>query len=242
MTAPTTTPASCSNSIGADLLQEAQGTSAFYDYCATLFLEPIEVPGTQFVVDLAARTRTLVEPWEKTALPGADALAQWARRVQALPLESPAGASEDNAAGDCAREQQQLAADRTFLFRAPASTAPTPPYQAYHQASRAGASENGPSPALARAYADAGVHFAEQRGERDDYLGVQLAFAAYLAAQECIARESGDETRAEHLLRQREDFEDEHLSSWAPAWCAAAASQAHTAFFRAFLILLSALL
>ena len=213
-------------------LQEAQGAATFYDFAASLFLNAIDGPGTDFVTALAPRTLALAEPLAATGAPGATELVAWAEAVRA------------NEAASCkevlAETQRRLAADRTFLFRAPTPAAPIPPYESYHLAGSA--SHAAPSPALGRAYAEAGVHVAASQVERDDYLGCELAFAAYLARAETAALEQGDDGEAERLSAQREAFEADHLSTWAARWCATAAPKAQTDFFRGFLTLLEALL
>lgn len=213
-------------------LQEAQGAAAFYDFAASLFLTAIDVPGTGFVVALAPRVLALAEPLAAAGAPGAVELVAWAEAVKA---DEVAGRGET-----LAETQRRLAADRTFLFRAPTPAAPMPPYESYHLAGSS--SSNAPSPALGRAYAEAGVHVAASQAERDDYLGCELAFAAYLTRAETAALEQGDDVETERLSAQREAFEADHLSTWAARWCADTAPKAQTDFFRGFLTLLEALL
>lgn len=217
----------------ADRIAEAEGAAAFYGFGAWLLLEPVPVPGSAFAQELRSRTEALVTPMREADLPGTALVDRWL--------------SSGEAAQDATAEQQELAVDRTRLCRGLNQRGPLPPYEAYFPPADAplsgGASADpAPSTAVSRCYAAADIHPAQGLGERDDFLGVELAFAAALARSEAAALRRGDADEADRLARLRDAFEDEHLCRWAPRWCAEAQPAAQTDFFRGMLALLEQLL
>lgn len=109
---------------------------------------------------------------------------------------------------------------------ASARTARCPPYEAYY---REGAVEGD----VSASYRRVGVRF-DGTAERDDYLGVELAFLDCLARAEEAAHARGDGPAAAAYAQQRESFEQEHLP-WVAAFCTAALPHARTAYGRAAL-------
>ncbi|MFR9167203.1 MAG: molecular chaperone TorD family protein [Gordonibacter urolithinfaciens] len=75
--------------------------------------------------------------------------------------------------------------------------------------------------------------------ERDDYLGVELAFLDCLVRAEEAAYARGDGPAAAAYAQQRQSFEQEHLP-WVAAFCTAALPHARTAYGRAALEALAA--
>lgn len=197
------------------MAKDIQATAAWRDYGAHVLLDRIEVPGTAYVTELAARTRTL---------PEASVLAPWCEHIEDLLALGSEGVDA------LAEEQRAIAADRTQLCRGISQQGPLPPYEAYY---REGASVND----VTAAYHAAGVRF-DGAVERDDYLGTELAFLAFLAHAETAAHEQGDETAEAALTQQRRSFEHEHLA-WAEAFCTAALPYASTSYFKAALNVLT---
>lgn len=106
-----------------------------------------------------------------------------------------------------------------------------PPYEAYY---REGAVEGD----VSASYRRVGVRF-DGTAERDDYLGVELAFLDCLARAEEAAHARGDGPAAAAYAQQRQSFEQEHLP-WVAAFCTAALPHARTAYGRAALEALAA--
>lgn len=247
-------------------MEDARKAAAWYGYGAHVLLDPIEVPGTAYVVDLAKRTRMLLESTEAEGVDaagtvsatvaadtaeamgavgvtaaaeatgtacaagaadaaGRSGLAAWCKRVEDLVARGVEGADA------LAEEQRAVAADRTRLCRGISQDGPLPPYEAYY---REGAVEGD----VSASYRRAGVRF-DGTAERDDYLGVELAFLDYLARAEEAAHARGGGPAAAAYAQQRESFEQEHLP-WVAAFCTAALPHARTAYSRAALEALAA--
>lgn len=192
-------------------MEDIQTTAARYDYYAHVLIDPIEVPGTAYVVELAKRTRAVFET---------PALSVWCQRIEKLAELAPQGANE------LAEEQRDLAEDRTRLCRGINKEGPLPPYESYY---REGASENDTT----AIYHAAGVQF-DGAVERDDYLGAQAAFLAYLTQAESAARARGDNDSEQMFQYQRKIFECEHFS-WVESFCEAALPHARTTYFTSVL-------
>ncbi|MDN4508777.1 molecular chaperone TorD family protein [Gordonibacter sp. RACS_AR49] len=254
-------------------MEDARKAAAWYGYGAHVLLDPIEVPGTAYVVDLAKRTRMLLE-WTEAERAGAagtvsatvaadtaeamgavgvtaaaeatgtacaagaadttgaadaagrSGLTAWCKRVEDLVARGVEGADA------LAEEQRAVAADRTRLCRGISQDAPLPPpYEAYY---REGAVEGD----VSASYRRVGVRF-DGTAERDDYLGVELAFLDCLARAEEAAHARGDGPAAAAYAQQRQSFEQEHLP-WVAAFCTAALPHARTAYGRAALEALAA--
>lgn len=242
-------------------MEDARKAADWYGYGAQVLLDPIEVPGTAYVVDLAKRTRMLLESTEAeeagaagatgatvasdtagaagavgvtataeatgaacatgaAGAAGRSGLAAWCKRVEDLVARGVEGADA------LAEEQRAVAADRTRLCRGVSQDGPLPPYEAYY---REGAVEGD----VSASYRRAGVRF-DGTAERDDYLGVELAFLDCLARAEEAAHARGDGPAAAAYAQQRESFEQEHLP-WVAAFCTAALPHARTAYGRAAL-------
>lgn len=85
---------------------------------------------------------------------------------------------------------------------------------------------------LAREYTAAGARIGERTAERQDYLGLELAFASYLAAREAEAWGSGDATLAEDLAHAGQDFLCRHPGRWVGRFCTKALPEAHRVLSR----------
>lgn len=242
-------------------MEDARKAAAWYGYGAHVLLDPIEVPGTAYVVDLAKRTRMLLESTEAEGVDaagtvsatvaadtaeamgavgvtaaaeatgtacaagaadaaGRSGLVAWCKRVEDLVARGVEGVDA------LAEEQRAVAADRTRLCRGISQDGPLPPYEAYY---REGAVEGD----VSASYRRVGVRF-DGTAERDDYLGVELAFLDCLARAEEAAHARGDGPAAAAYAQQRESFEQEHLP-WVAAFCTAALPHARTAYGRAAL-------
>lgn len=128
-----------------------------------------------------------------------------------------------------------LARDRTYLFRAlaPGVGAP-PPYESFWHRS---ASTESTMADIADAYRQASVSVASSAHERVDYLGVELMFMMRL-----IARELDGDRRALEATRAREAaFFFGHVDSWVAEYVHAALPLAESGFFKGLLQVLLAL-
>lgn len=193
----------------------AADACAYYDYFATLLLTPIEVPGTAYLADLRKRSAMLFD----------DADAQ-TRLLFAFLSQADA---ED--------AQRALAVDRTKLFRGVDPEGLLPPYESFWGSK----GESGLAATL-RAYRAAGFEPSQTNRERQDYLGVELAFLATLAQAEADAAAHGaPDAKASDLRAVRRTFLNDHIIPWLPTYCAAALPYARTPYFQTLLPLLSVL-
>ena len=85
--------------------------------------------------------------------------------------------------------------------------------------------------AAAACYAAAGL--ALTLHEPPDHVAVELEFMHYLIVRTAQAAERGDRDGAARLADQQHDFLHVHVGAWGPAFCAAIARGAGTAFYRA---------
>lgn len=215
-------------------VEEVAELVVLYDYFAHVMLDPLEVPGTAGILALHKRTALLLANVEDNALPGVNQLIAWLKRMDTLVL------CENHSSEDIAEEQKNLAIERTKLCRGINQAGPLPPYETYYctsSCSKADATnvQEGPDTvagSVTSAYAKAGVHLHTQTKERDDYIGTELAFLSFLAAEELKALERGEHDAAIDLQTQRQSFERYHLRSWVPAFCEAALPFAHTTLFQ----------
>lgn len=216
---------------------EALNAAAFYDFAAEMLLTPLPVPGHIEIVGVASHVRLLFgeAARDEDALPGIRELVAWCEQVEKADAQADEGDPEALEA-----LQRETAVDRTRLSRGVDESGPLPPYETYWLSSPDGdgASSQGRLSGIADAYAHANVHFGGEQAERDDYLGVELAFLAHLAHRELTAHENGDTTAAHTARTQRESFEREHLFTWLPTWCTSATPHATSTFFPPFLTLL----
>lgn len=190
---------------------EAEAVAALYGYVAAVFLEEVPVPGIDWAQRMLSPTRQLASCLGTA--PGASDLQSWCDQV------------ERASANGLEALQREAAVDRTRLCRG-VDGRMLPPYESYW----AGNASEGGAAGTSRAYAQANIHFAHEGAERDDFIGVELAFLAHLAREE---RTADDRER-------RRSFEREHLFTWLPAYCDAAGAVAETALFRGLLAFLGA--
>lgn len=220
-------------------------TATLYQYFAQLFLDPIAVPGSQYIVDLKERTASLFA-LHNSDLPGIAELSRWSDlvdRAQTAAQSTPAGQS-------CEQEslellQQQLAVDRTYLCRGTDLEGPLSPYEEYYRPTsnndqHDSASNLAVQASITHAYQAAKVHFAEAGKERDDYLGTEFAFAAHMAAQAVMAFKQGDFDAVERYSSTTTAFENDHLFKWVRLYCEKALPYANTKFFTGVLQLIRA--
>ncbi|HIW76680.1 MULTISPECIES: TorD/DmsD family molecular chaperone [Gordonibacter] len=216
---------------------EALNAAAFYDFAAEMLLTPLPAPGHNEIVGVASRVRLLFgeAAHDEDALPGVREWVAWCKQVENADAQADEGEPEALEA-----LQRETAVDRTRLSRGVDEAGPLPPYETYWLSSPDGdgASSQGRLSGIADAYAQANVHFGGEHAERDDFLGVELAFLAHLAHRELTALEIGDTTAALTARTQRETFEREHLFTWLSTWCTSATPHATSTFFPPFLTLL----
>lgn len=211
---------------------DARRVLAWSDFFAHVLIDPIEVPGTETVETLAAECRELLDILETPDAPGTPELSAWCDRIERLSAQGAEGLPL------LAEEQRALAAERTRLCRGTDPAGPPPPYEAYWRSS---SSDGAPPTSVSAAYRAAGARF-DAAVERDDYLGTELAFLAYLATGECAAHSEGDDAWAAEARAVRASFSAEHAGAWAGAFCAAALPHCRTSFFKGAFALLHSLL
>ncbi len=183
---------------------------SFYMYFAELFLNAIPVPGEDCVLNLRDATFAMFD-FESTE--------------EGVRLHNCFALCDE---GKASQVQQALAQDRTWLCRGTSANSVLAPYEGNY--TKSGSADTNAIARAKDAYARAKVHF--DSSERADYLGLELAFAAYLAEME--------QKDAEHALSwrmQRAQFAADHLA-WVPWYCEKAASVAKTDFFRVMLLIL----
>ena len=183
---------------------DAREAEAFYTYFAELFLGPIPVNGCEYISRLRETTCSMFDLGS-----------------------SPEGALVDSFVSVAeetgyANAQMARAVDRTRLCRGVDPTGILPPYEGNYASS--GALGPGAIPEARAAYERAGVRF--NSAERADFIGLQLAFAAYLARVEHERPE-----RAAYARSEREGFVEQHLE-WVPSYLGKAIEAVETDFFR----------
>lgn len=212
----------------ARLQEDAQARSGMFNFLASLLNQR---PDLQFVRNLRVLgVKAFLEVLNEESTPE---LQQGITEMVDF-IQSTAGQPETQV-------EQDLAVDWTRLFRGvQAGYGPPPPYEIEYLN---GAQD--PSQALqllAREYTAAGARIGERTAERQDYLGLELAFASYLAAREAEAWGSGDATLAEDLAHAGQDFLCRHPGRWVGRFCTKALPEARTGFFHGYLLVLNSLL
>ena len=120
----------------------------------------------------------------------------------------------------------ELKQDWTKLFRGVSPEyGPTPPYEQLYT----GEDLLALLKELAQSYTEAGF---DASGERQDYIGTELAFLSFLAAEAAKALRNGDEALAEEYAERFESFFTAHPGRWFPAFRKTAASHASTGFYK----------
>ncbi len=191
--------------------KESEASAALYEYAAAVFLEPVPTPGTAWIRQMLTPTRHLATC--ANGAPGISDLSAWCNQLEHASTDELAAA------------QRAVAIDRTRLCRGVDGKL-LPPYESYWADGASSATVTN----MTRLYSQAHVHFAHDGIERDDFIGVEFAFAAHLARSE--------RTEDERLFRLA--FEREHLFAWLPAYGNVAVSVAGTELFRGLLAFLSA--
>lgn len=215
-----------------EAVSDARRMLAWSDFFAHVLIDAIEVPGTAAAKTLAERCRELLGILEAPDAPGTRELSDWCDRIERLSAQGAEGLPL------LEEEQRALAGERTRLCRGTDPAGPPPPYEAYWRSSSA---DGAPPSSVSAAYRAAGARF-DAAVERDDYLGTELAFLAYLAARECDALADGNDMQAEKARAMRLSFGAEHAGAWAGAFCAAALPLCRTAFFGGALALLDGMM
>ena len=129
----------------------------------------------------------------------------------------------------------ELGVDRTRLYRGiTPSMGPPPPYESVW--TRGPKSTSDILLELATAYRQSSL--AIEPGERQDYIGVELAFQQQLVMQEIEFWQTGEEEKAQDSLKQQDAFLKEHLNFWIPAFIENALPEAKTDFYRGQLLML----
>lgn len=219
-----------------EVREEAAGALAVYDYFARLFLDPVEIPGSSYLVDLHDRTVLMFGGTAAEEAAAFQDLTAWVGEIEVL--RNP-GTSTCSAGGALEDAQRLFAADRTRLCRGTSASGPLPPYEEYYADARAdrGADASSARTAASEAYRQAGVHMDEERKERDDYAGTELAFLAHLARRELASLDQEDFAAATALREMRAEFERDHLP-WMRAFAQAALPHAASSFWKGALAIL----
>ncbi len=131
---------------------------------------------------------------------------------------------------EAARLSDELGVDRTRLYRGVSpGYGPPPPYEMVWSKTT---QDLGVLSKVAAIYANAGLSVGPEAQNRLDYIGVELEFVRELAAREAVAWESGDREAALKWLKGQQEFVDEHVGRWVPAFIERAMQQVETDFYR----------
>ena len=132
--------------------------------------------------------------------------------------------------------EEQLAVDWTRLFRGVSpGYGPLPPYEGVY--AKGGPGEIELLKRLSRIYAESGVEVGDDIHNRQDYLGLELAFVGYLTEQEAAAWEAKNPDEANALSGKAGLFFQQHIGRWAESFFNAALEHARTDFFKGFILL-----
>lgn len=136
----------------------------------------------------------------------------------------------------------ELATQWTRLFRGVApGYGPRPPYEAIYRAKEGGA-QGELLLDLGRLYSEAGVALLEGRTERLDYLGLELDVMGLLCSEESAFRLQGSVEDAVDCRDLQRRFLQEHLLSWATAYCEVILNETGVPFYHGVARALSAFL
>lgn len=86
--------------------------------------------------------------------------------------------------------------------------------------------------AVREAYRAHGLQIEKLYSEPDDHLGLMLGFMAHLIGEELDVRAAGDESAAEAVVRDQDDFLTEHMLPWLATWRYLVEKHAASDYFR----------
>jgi len=122
-----------------------------------------------------------------------------------------------------------ISVERTRLFRGISPEyGPPPPFELVYQEGAGGERMMLTMLDLLKEYS--AISFPVPPRERPDYIGVELAFMAFLCEKEIEAREGGK--TANVLLDIQKKFLDEHLIRWIPRFCERIVLESKLDFYR----------
>lgn len=139
--------------------------------------------------------------------------------------------------GDEAAQEQALRLEYDALFRVPGPRY-TRPYESVYRERRNiggqvvyGLVWGEATAAVKDLYTRAGAEVTDEIRELPDFIGLELAFMAFLCQQENRAWEQGDRDLARRYLELQREFLADHLSRWAGDFCQEMRAKAETGFY-----------
>lgn len=172
----------------------------------------------------------------------------------AFLVEFVRGASSDRPGEpdviDCALEQlqrslgsltlEQLQREHLRLFSGVREGyGPPPPFESLH---REGRMMGQSTESVIRHYRSCGFSFAHETVGPEDHLGLELKFLALMCHEESRRWRDGNATAACAALAAQQQFIDEHLHAWAPAYCELVQGDTPLAYYRAVCSLTTAVI
>lgn len=188
---------------------------AVYRFYAALFLNPVSVPGHEFVDDI----RTLASQVLFASDSNTEAHACFERFLAESQHNKPA-------------IQQCIAIDRSMLLRATRqSDGPFPPRESLYRRDRP---EREIVQELNVFYTRFKSGLSEGVHESPDYIGIECAFMGELVSAALDAKGNSDET--DFWLRSQHEFLERHLGVWIPDCCGQLARFAETDAMKGLLL------
>jgi len=127
--------------------------------------------------------------------------------------------------------------EHTRLFIGPARL-PAPPWESAYRTEDRLLFQEG-TLEVRQVYLRHGMASARMGSEPDDHIGLELGFMYETCRLAAEAAAGGEQARAELILRDQQDFVDEHLLQWAPSFAGDVAKSAQTAYYRGMAHLLA---
>lgn len=130
---------------------------------------------------------------------------------------------------------ERLLREYTRLFRGvKEGYGPPPPYESVYRESRL---MGDITAAVVAKYAQAGYAVIDLATGPQDHIGAELKFMALLCYDESVAWRKGDTNGAVRRWQWQENFLDEHLLHWVPAYCDRIQENSVEPFYRAAALL-----
>ncbi|WP_415535283.1 TorD/DmsD family molecular chaperone [Dehalobacter sp. 4CP] len=192
-------------------IEQMSNRSKIYSFFAQIFMEPIPVPGEKYANTMLNNVSILVNCSENKT-EGFRLLKTFYDSCLLLTAQAI---------------QEKIAVDRTFLCRGiNQAVGPVPPYESLYIKEQ---HDSNTIIKLLRFYQQSGFAISKNIHERPDYIGVELSFMSELCQREFNQIK---EPQYIEIIKQKQNFYQNHLSKWIPDFCLQVVEYAKTDFFK----------